>query len=180
MWMLTASALGGALYINGTYVEPKVLAGRTLENTSIHFDAQGNVLIDAPGYKIEVVGAPEPPKPPPVAPKIAYGRWWLVSEDKGSAGHTVEVWINGTIALTLRSGDGGKLVEISRWLKLGENTVVVKSSSANAGGGIFAVYLGAGGSESGSFDMPSPAVSFEIGASRSGPYQREYTLTVDR
>lgn len=178
--MLAARALAGDLYINGTLVQPTALAGRTLEGTNVRFDAQGNIHIDASRYKIELVPPPNP-VPAPVVPQpavVPYGRWWLVTEDTQSAGHIVEVWINGMLVTTVRSGDGGKLLELSRWLQPGSNAVVVKSSSSSASGGVFAVYLGEGSANNGPFRMPSPAVSFEIGASRSGPYQREYTLLV--
>jgi hypothetical protein len=190
MWILSAAvALAGSVYVNGTFVEPRSLAGVSLDKATVRFDAQGNVFIDAPGYQLQTglapVTAPVPsPRPPTIAPpaasQVTYGRWWLVVEDSQSSGHTVEIWINNQLATTLRSGDGGKLVELSKWLRLGANNVLVKSSSTNPTGGIFAVYLGAGGSEKGSFAMPSPAVNYELGASRTGPYQREYNFTVDK
>jgi hypothetical protein len=192
MWILSAAvALAGSVYVNGTFVEPRSLAGVSLDKATIRFDAQGNIYIDAPGYQLQMgmvgqVGpAPVPnPRPPTIAPPAAnlvtYGRWWLVVEDSKSSGHTVDIWINDQLATTVRSGDGGKLVELSRWLRLGANNVIVKSSSTNPTGGIFAVYLGAGGAEKGAFDMPAPVVNYELGSSRTGPYQREYNFTVDK
>jgi hypothetical protein len=191
MWILSAAvALAGSVYVNGTFVEPRSLAGVTLDKATVRFDAQGNMHIDAPGYQLQTGLAPASTQPvpvarpptiaPPPASAVTYGRWWLVVEDNKSSGHTADVWINGQLIGTVRSGDGGKLIELSRWLRLGANNVVVKSSSSSPTGGIFAVYLGAGGSEKGSFDMPSPAVNYELGSSRTGPYQREYNFTVDK
>ena len=45
--------------------------------------------------------------PTPVAPStsgVAAARWWMVTEDNGSTGHQVEVWVNGQLAQTVVSG----------------------------------------------------------------------------
>jgi hypothetical protein len=58
--------------------------------------------------------------------------------------------------------------------------VVVKSTSTNPSGGTLTVFVGAGGSEKGYFDMPPPPIEYALSPSRTGSYQREYTLSVDR
>lgn len=181
LW-LASLAWAGNVYINGTFVDPRSLSGITLANTSVRFDAQGNMYIDAPGYQLQPVQAPRPvaPQPPP-KPVVAYGRWWVVTEDKGSTGHVVDVYINDQLAVTVRSGQGPQqLIEISKWLRLGENKVIVKSISTNAGGGPLAVFAGPGGTVNGAFELPNPPVDFGVSASRSGVYERQYTLVVDR
>ncbi|MEQ1501809.1 MAG: hypothetical protein ABMB14_06240 [Myxococcota bacterium] len=183
VWLLAAVAWAGNVYVNGTYVEPRSLVGVTMSGATVRFDDQGNIRIDAPGYKISVA-TPSPvaqpaPAPPP-APVVAYGRWWLFAEDKGSAGHLVDVWINGTLAQTFRSGQGDKLVEISKWLRPGANTVIVKSTSTGASGGSLTLFAGVGGSDKGFFDMPTPQIEYGLGPTRSGVAERTYTLTVDR
>ncbi|MEQ1568865.1 MAG: hypothetical protein ABMA64_24720 [Myxococcota bacterium] len=178
---IAAAAWAGGVYINGTYVDARSVAGVRLEDATVTFDDQGNVRIDAPGYRVQPQGAPAPAPPPPPRPVVAYGHWWLVTEDRGSAGHTAEVWINGQLAQTVRSGDGEqRLYELSRFLKLGPNTILVRSYSDNPSGGSLTLYLGAGGSEKGYFDMATPPVEFGLSASRSGTVEREYTLSVDR
>jgi hypothetical protein len=104
----------------------------------------------------------------------------MVTEDNGSTGHQVEIWVNGQLAQTVTSGQPQKIVDVGRWLRIGANQVLVKSSSTNPTGGSFYVYLGTGSDQSGTVVMDNPAVSFGVGSSRSGPYQREYTLNVDR
>jgi hypothetical protein len=180
-WLATAAWAGG-VYINGTYVEPRSVAGVTLEQATVRFDDQGNIHVDAPSYRVEVApGGPAPaPAPKPVTSPVAYGRWWLVTEDRGSVGHVAEVWINGALAQTVRSGQGDQLFELSRYLKLGPNTVLVKSYSTNPSGGSFTLFVGPGGSEKGYFDMPPPPVEYALSSARNGTSQREYTLSVDR
>ena len=188
IWLLPLAAMAGNLYVNNTLVDPRSMPNVALDKVNVRFDAQGNIFVDAPGYKIQVQGATAavpapsvstPPMPPP-ASGVAPARWWMVTEDNGSTGHQVEIWVNGQLAQTVTSGQPQKIVDVGRWLRIGANQVLVKSSSTNPTGGSFYVYLGTGSDQSGTVVMDNPAVSFGVGSSRSGPYQREYTLNVDR
>jgi hypothetical protein len=182
VWWVAAAWAGG-VFINGTLVDPRSVAGVSLAQANVRFDDQGNVSIEAPGYKVQPVGVPTPtPRPAPnPTPAVAYGHWWLVTEDRGSAGHSVEVYINGQLVQTVRSGQGQqKLYELSRYLRLGPNAIVIKSYSTNPSGGTLTVFVGAGGSEKGYFDMPPPPVEYALSASKVGAGQRDYTLNVDR
>jgi hypothetical protein len=182
IWLLPLVASAGNLYVNNTLVDPRSMPNVALDKVNVRFDAQGNIYVDAPGYKIQVQGAPPGPVAPPPAGSsgVAPARWWMVTEDNGSGGHQVEIWVNGQLAQTVVSGQPQKIVDVGRWLRLGSNQVLVKSSSTNPTGGSFYVYLGTGSDQSGTVVMDNPAVSFGVGSSRAGPYQREYTLNVDR
>lgn len=187
LW-LSAVAMAGSVYVNGTYVEPRALAGVTLSGATVRFDDQGNMRIDAPGYKIQLATPSPDPQPtgrpptiaPPAASQVTYGRWWLITEDKGSVGHVIDVYINNQLATTFRSGKSSELVEISKWLHLGSNVILLRSTSTNASGGSFTVYGGSGSNDKGALNMPNPSIEFGLSSSRTGAYQREYTLSVDR
>ena len=204
MLWLASTALAGQLYINGTFVDPATIAGVEMKDVTITFDAQGNIQVTAPGYKIEVVdppgGSTTPPRPPstppgmagataappataPKAPAgngVAPARWWLVTEDNASVGHTIEVVINGQVVKTVGSGMPQAILDVGRWLRPGPNQVEVRSNSVNATGGTYYVYLGNGSDQSGTVAMERPQVQFGVGKTRSGPYSRTYTLNVDR
>lgn len=191
---LTSLALAGSVYINGTLIDPHTVPGVSLEKVNVRFDAQGNVLIDAPGYKIEVVdppGAPAPapsmsaapPMPQPVAPSasaVAPARWWLVTEDNSTTGHSIEVVINGKLAFTIASGQPQKIVDVGGWLVLGQNTVTVRSNSTNPTGGTLYVFMGTGSDSSGTVEMKQPLVQYGVGSTRTGPMSRDFTIAVDR
>jgi hypothetical protein len=183
LWLLALVGWASEIYVNGTSVEPRSLAGMTLERATVRFDDKGNLHIEAPGYKVQVM-APAAGRPPVIAPVpasgITPGRWWIVTEDKASVGHTVEVWMNGQLVKTCRSGEGDRVFDLAPWLRPGTNKVVVKSVSSNPSGGTFTLFIGSGGSEKGYFDMPAPQVEFGLAPNRSGTSQREYVLTVDR
>jgi hypothetical protein len=200
MWfVLLATAFGADTYINDTRVDPRAIADVRLERVAVWFDELGNVHIDAPGYNVEVVepaltatataarpvpttatNTPAPPPPPPASSGVAPSRWFVVSEDSGSVGHTVEVWINGQLATTVRSGQPQAIVDIGRWLRLGPNQIEIRSSSAHAEGGTLYVYVGTGSDRSGTFVMDEPPIEFGLAADRLGQYSRTYPLSVDR
>jgi hypothetical protein len=103
-----------------------------------------------------------------------------VTDDGGTAGHTIEVWINGQLVQTVRSGDVQRILDAGRWLHPGDNQVEIRSSSVKPAGGSLYVYLGTGSDKSGTVVMDEPAVQFGVGRDREGPTTRTYTLHVDR
>lgn len=208
---LVASAFAGQLYINGVFVDPATIPGVEMKNVSITFDAQGNIQVDAPGYKIEVQGnptppptgttsrppapttgtpptqgatattaQPRPPAPPAGNPAVTAARWWLVTEDNGSVGHTIDVMINGQLVRTVGSGKPQQILDVGKWLRPGSNDVKIRSNSVNAAGGTYYVYIGTGSDQSGTVVMENPMVQFGVANTRQGPYDRTFTLNVDR
>lgn len=125
-----------------------------------------------------VVANPPPPAPgthPSGVPKAA---WWLATEDNGSVGHTIEVFVNGQRTHALRSGEPLRLVDIGGYLRPGTNEVLLRSNSVEAGGGTLYVYIGTGSDQSGTVVMDAPQVQFGLGPSRSGTTERTYSITV--
>jgi len=205
LW-LASTALAGQLYINGVFVDPATIAGVEMKDVEITFDASGNIQVTAPGYKIEVVdppgGAPAASRAPaptmspgasataapaPTATpaptgsqKVTPARWWLVTEDNNSVGHTIEVVINGQVVKTVGSGMPQAILDVGRWLRPGPNQIEVRSTSVNASGGTYYVYIGTGSDQTGTVVMERPQVQFGVGRTRQGPYSRTYTLNVDR
>lgn len=193
MWAWVSAAMAGNVYVNNVLVDPRSIANVTFEKVNVRVDPQGNLWVDAPGYRIEV----QTPAPPsvvtstvgpagggPVAPAgpggVTPARWWLVTEDAGTSGHTIQVFVNGQQAYTFQSGQPQAIVDIGRWLVVGPNQVRLASNSDSPTGGSFYVYMGTGSNQSGTVVLDNPLVQFGIGASRSGPYEREFTMTVDR
>ncbi|MBX2801220.1 MAG: hypothetical protein KTR31_26320 [Myxococcales bacterium] len=177
MWMVGAS-FAGELFINDVPVEPRSVAGVSLEKVDVVFDDQGNIRITAPGYRIEVVPPTSPTRSakPAAQGGVPDGRYWLVTEDNGSAGHVVECWINGALAQTLRSGDPQRIVDVAKWLTPGSNRVQLKSVSTNASGGSFYVFLGRGSTRDGTVMMDDPTVQFGVGPTREGAYERTFQM----
>ncbi len=111
---------------------------------------------------------------------VSSGHWWLATQDNGSSGHEVEVWINDQRVLTYGSGQGPRIVDLGANLQFGDNMVTMRSRSANAEGGMLWVHVGKGGVRDGAVHMDQPlAVQFGLAASREGTYERTYRLFVD-
>jgi hypothetical protein len=235
-WLLAGLSMAGAVYVNGVPVDPRYLSGLTLEKVNVKVDPQGNLFIDAPGYKVEVppgmtpgVGAQAPggypapgglasanpafapvgggypaPAPAPVgggyppAPGMYGGmpvpapaampqpypngipraRWWLVTEDKISIGHSIEVSVNGQVVQTIKSGEAQRIIDIGLFLRPGPNQVECKAFSAQGNNGMMYVYLGSGQEQQGTVKMDPPQVQFGVGTNTTYMSTRSYTLNV--
>ena len=188
---LMATAHAGTLYVNG--VRADGLRDFEFKSVTVRVDAEGNVWVDAPQYRIEVQGTPEPVVPPAattaearptddvtrvpssesaVAPQ---GRYWLVTEDNASAGHTVDVVVNGNLVHKIQSGDGQVILDLGRYLKSGSNTIIFNAlpTSSLDGGALF-VYVGTGSNNAGTLELDDPLITYArrstdapSGASRS-------------
>ncbi|MDP2313023.1 MAG: hypothetical protein Q8P41_08980 [Pseudomonadota bacterium] len=181
----------------------------TLTNATVRLDGEGNVWIDAPGYRVQVVQPTEyggasapipappastppassPPRPQPPTPRsdaagadrVAASTWWLVTEDAGSSGHTLEVVVNGTLVRRILSGEPQLILDLGPFLRHGANTVVVNAlPGPTPGGGPLSVYVGRGNDLSGTIHLDNPDVAYSRRASdgAQGGNGRQYTLTV--
>ncbi len=183
---LLPALFAGSVYING--VRADVLPEVTLSNATVRFDAQGNVWIDAPGYRVQVIPpteyarpatpAPAAPTEAPAAPRVPLGTWWLVTEDNGSTSQVLEILVNGSLVRRVTSGDPQIILDLAPWLKPGANTIVVSPvPSGVPGGGALNVYMGRGTNLSGTIHLDNPDVVYTRRASDSGG-ARQFELTV--
>ncbi|MEC7947545.1 MAG: hypothetical protein VX265_08230, partial [Myxococcota bacterium] len=165
-WMVLVAHLGraafagpGEVYVNG--MPASGITGQTLEDVDVRFDAEGSVWIDAPRYRVEYSGAPVP------AADIPAARYWLVSQDAGSRGHTIDVVINGAAVATARSGDAALIVDLAPYLHRGTNLVELRAEPApRAAGGALSVHVGVGENRAGTIDLVNPDVSLVRRAGR--------------
>ena len=181
-----AAALAGEVYLNGVRAEEVPVM--SLENVSVRFDAQGNVWIDAPMYRVSV--APPPPVPtaytppppaysspgytpvpaavpayvpapaPPALGEIKAGRWWLVTEDNDSRGQDIEVVVNGVSVRHVRSGEPQAIVDVGTWLRSGTNTITLRAAGGSYAGGMLVIYVGQGSESGGTVRMDAPDVRY--------------------
>lgn len=163
LWALVgglAHAGGPKVYVNG--VPAAGLGGQTLEDVDVRFDADGNIWIDAPRYRIESSGQA------PVTGTVPPARYWLVSQDAGSKGHVVEVLVNGTAVATIRSGQAPVIMDLAPHLRMGANQLELRAQAApDATGGALSVHVGSGENRGGTIDLVNPDVSLVRRAGRS-------------
>lgn len=158
--LFSSSALAGSVYVNG--VKADGLRNQEFQKVNVKIDASGNVYVDAPNYTVQVVEAPPQTAPPaPTGNSGPVGKYWLITEDTQSTGHTLEITVNGTLARRIASGEPQVIMDLAPWLKPGENQITVTAlPGPQPGGGPLHVYVGIGSNESGTVRMTSPSVHF--------------------
>jgi hypothetical protein len=139
---LSGSAAAGSkerrVFLNG--VDISEVRGQTFKNASVTVDDNGDVRINAPGYKVEVVESPDRTAAATAAPTKPKGdeggpnptlskKYYLVTQPSpgGRAQYDFVVSINGVERRVVPAGSKQVIMEISSWLRKGENTVVIKA-----------------------------------------------------
>lgn len=176
--LLLTVAHAGTLYVNG--VRAETLRSFDFSQVDVKIDANGDIWVTAPQYRIELAapgtpgGAPTANAAPAAAP-APFGTYWLVTEDNQSTGHIVEVRVNGELVKKIQSGEEQVIFDLGKYLTVGANTVVIDAlPTRDIGGGVFSVYISTGSNEDGTLKLDRPVIDFSrrstdsaAGASRS-------------
>jgi len=174
-------AHAGSLYVNG--VRGDSLRDQEFKNVNVRIDANGDIYVDAKNYTIKV-NEPTPTNAPPPssAAGVAAGHYWLITEDNASAGHTVEVRVNGVVVRTIRSGDPQIILDLAQFLRPGENQVTMAALPAPVApsGGVLHLYVGPGSNDNGVVRVDAPPIDFQRRSSDSASGKTQtYTLKVE-
>ena len=166
--------LSATLYVNG--VRADGLRDFLLEDVDVRIDADGDIHITAPGYKVEAVPeASEGPLPESELPSELY---WLVTMDEGSRGYVADVLVNGSLVRKIRSGEEQLILDVGPYLRSGENKLMLLPSEG-AGQGTLRVYLGTGTNEAGTVVMDDLSVDLALTSSGGkSPAAQTSTFTV--
>lgn len=198
MMLLAPLVLAAEVYVNG--VRADVLPVMTMSGVTVRFDASGNVWIDAPTYKVSVVdrpaaggvsavaaaplaATPTAPARVPVAPGgpgVGAGAWWLVTEDTGSVGQSVEVYVNEVLVRRVASGEPQVLLDLAPYLRPGANPVrIVARPPSVPPAGSLSVYVGRGASAEGTVRVSTIDLRYSRRAEDGlGGSVKEYTVNV--
>jgi hypothetical protein len=124
-------------------------------------------------------GASSAPAGVPAAEAAPRGKWWLVTEDVGSTGQSLEGRVNGYKVRTVRSGETQMALDLGPWLRMGSNTVeVVPGAEApSAAKGSLGVFVGSGSPAAGVLRLEQPEIRY---ARRPGvaPAPQSFQLVV--
>ncbi len=119
--------------LNGERIDS--VRGQRFEKVDVFIDADGNVHIQSDTYKVEKVTPLPPPNPAPT-PALPKARFFLISEERalGSSQYDFDVFLNGNLVKTVRSGEPPVVEDVSRLVAAGTNTVTV-TARKNFGAG---------------------------------------------
>jgi hypothetical protein len=222
---LAAPAWAGSVFLNGVNIDG--VTSQKFEKATVQIDEKGNVLIDAPAYKVEVQGpppvaaAPAPqvalstvpasgtpvtvplttggqpasanpvpavatlPAPAAPAPPQITLRYWLVTEQNapGMTQYDIDMYINSRWVRRLRGDDEQVIVEVTKLLTPGRNTVLLRAHKtaegqrkSYSGSQYFRVILGSGNVGGDKVLIDRPLVSFERTAAQTDDASQEFTF----
>lgn len=218
-------ARAGSVFLNGVNIDG--VTSQKFEKATVQIDEKGNVLIDAPAYKVEVQGPP--PSAAPAQPQVALStvpasgapvtvpittvgqpasatpapavatlpapaapspptltlRYWLVTEQNapGMTQYDIDMYINSRWVRRLRGDDEQVIVEVTKLLTPGKNTVLLRAHKTAEGqrksysaSQYFRVILGSGNVGGDKVLIDRPLVSFERTAAQTEDASQEFTF----
>jgi hypothetical protein len=176
--LVAPSAQAGTVFVNG--IRADGLRDFEFSQVNVRIDASGNIWIDGPGYQVDVEGQGMAAQPaaqpvglsPGARPQVvgaAPNQTWLVTEDHGSLGHLVNVFVNGSLVHKVLSGDDQVIIDLGPFLQSGKNAILFHAEpSTELGGGILFIHVGAGQNQSGTVELNEPDITFARRASDAG------------
>jgi hypothetical protein len=177
------AAAKGSVFLNGVNIDG--VTNQKFENVTVAIDDKGNVLITAKGYEVQA----QQPTPRPAGPAVEAGpvtkRYFLVSETAGLglAQYDVDVFVNSTWIKRVSSNDPQAVVEVSRWMKKGKNSIhfaatkvlgAERKSSSPAH--YLKIYLGEGNMGGNNVMIDNALVEYKRDASETGNFADELTI----
>lgn len=149
----------GTVYVNG--VRADALKDFDFKEVDVRIDEDGNVWIEAPQYRIEVQ-EPTSSANPDLKPGegVPTGKYWLVTQDNQSKGHTIEVMVNGVVVKKIDSGQPQVILDLQPHLMRGVNNVTFNAMPGSPEGGLLLVYVGTGSQEGGLVQLDNPQITY--------------------
>ncbi|GHG92056.1 hypothetical protein [Comamonas sp. JC664] len=141
----------------------------------------------AQGAPTAAPAAKVPTAPPPSSgPARLTQRYWLVTEQPvpGMTGYDIDVFINSKWLRKLRGNEDQVVMEVTRSLQPGANTVTFIARKGPAGdarssspGHVFRVIIGEGNEGGGNVMIDNPLIRFQKTAADTQDATQEFTLT---
>ena len=218
-----AAAQAGAVYLNGENIDE--VRNIKFDKCSVKIDDHGNVMIEAPGYRVKRLdgssGAPPPapaaqhppqqqpqpqaqpvpmmvpvgvpyaypqpqiaPPAPVQAPKITKHYWMVTHQNApGMTEFDIDVYVNAKWLMTLRNGSQQDVVEVTRFLIPGQNSVTFEAKKVTSGSRKsfspehqFIVVVGEGDAGGDNVMINNPLVTFKRTAADAESSSKDYSF----
>lgn len=182
-----ASAAPPKIFLNG--VDITGLTDQTFEGATVKLDSQGNVLIDAPKYKVEVQDSASPNTQAANTTTAAAvsGTYYLVADNSapGKVQYELDIYVNAILVRTIKDTPGQVVLDITDKLKAGSNTVTVKarknmlpSRQSAASADAITLLIGRGTSAGNQLTIERQFVSYKVDASQTDDKSQDFTFEV--
>jgi hypothetical protein len=215
-----AVSKAGSVYLNGENIDE--VRNIKFEKCSVKIDENGNVMIEAQGYRVKRLEgsapapapqpvaqqpAPQPqpqqmpvamvpvgvpygyqqpmaPPPPVQAPKITKHYWMVTHQNApGMTEFDIDVYVNAKWLMTLRNGSQQDVVEVTRFLVPGQNSVTFEAKKLSAGPRKsfspehqFIVVIGEGDAGGDNVMINNPLVTFKKTAADADSSSKDYSF----
>ncbi len=179
---LAATAEAGSVYLNGVKIDG--VTNQKFEKATVRIDEKGNVMIDAPGYRVQQVeGAPSDT---PSSSSVITRHYFLVTEQTavGMTDYDVDLYVNGKYVRKLRNGEDQIVSEVTKYLSPGSNKILFVAKKLTQGDRhsfskdhVFRVLIGEGNMSGDHVMIDNPLVKFERNAADTNDVSQEFTLT---
>ena len=129
------SALAKSVYLNGFDISD--VRNKRFEKATVTIDQDGNIRIEAPQYDVKVIppkneGLNSPGGPNPALTE----KYYLVTQPSpgGKAQYDFKITVNGSPRRLIKAGQPQVIIEISAWLKKGDNEILITATKNLEGG----------------------------------------------
>lgn len=183
--LTVAGSVGAAeVYVNEVNVEG--LTNQTFEKVTVRLDEKGNVHIDAPGYMVKRVTVADVKEVQPTG--VITQKYFLVTEQTspGATDYDIDVFINGQFLRTLASSEPQLVIEVTKELKPGRNSVLFRAKKRPEITGrhrsvskaeLFKVLIGEGTARNEQVVIEKQLITFTRSAAETNDITQELILT---
>jgi len=175
-----------SIFLNGVNIDG--LRGQKFDKCrTVRIDERGDVHLDCPGYQVEHPPAAVPastssPALAPLLPSAVAGamskRYWLVTEEKDSAGaqYDVDVFVNAKFVRKIRAGEPQVVLEITRNLHPGANKVLFAATKRASPASFLKMVVGEGDSGGNTVTIDNPLIESKRTAAETENVNEEFTI----
>lgn len=156
LWSVSAHAAD--IYVNGQQV--RGITNLTLDNCTVTFNARGDLYVSAPEFKVLSTAATGTQATETAVPvSDLKNRYFLFTQTSspGQVPYKFEVWVNGKQVKSFTSAQDKLTIEITLYLKKGNNSLEIKSlreqSEAGSGADTFSILVGRGEPKQGTLEI---------------------------
>lgn len=183
--LASSPAQAVSVYLNGVNIDG--VTGQSFENCSVSIDEKGNVLITAKGYEVQRQTPNAAKATTAAAPATPVTKhYFLVTETSapGKVQYDVDIFVNATWIKRIAANDGQVILDISKHLRQGKNTVhftavknLKEGRKSVSAGDYLKIHVGEGSMGGNNVMIDNPLIEYTRTAAELDNVDQEFTIT---